>query len=74
MSDGVAIPETPVAYEHASHLTLECPKCGHRGSFPSMQKRKSVVEYAGVCEAAVGTGGWCGTVFNVQVTTHVFPA
>ena len=74
MSNRGATPETPTAYAHASHVTLECPKCGHRGSFPFLQTHKSAVEYAGVCNAGLDAGRWCGTVLTVQVTTHVFPA
>ena len=74
MSDGATIPEAPTAYDYSSHVTLECPKCGRRGSFPFSRTHKSAVEYAGVCEAVFDAGQWCGTVLNVQVTTHVFPA
>ena len=74
MSDGATIPEAPTAYDYSSHVTLECPKCGRRGSFPFSRTHKSSVEYAGVCDAAFDAGRWCGTVLKVQVTTHVFPA
>ncbi len=74
MSDGATITEAPTAYDYSSHVTLECPKCGRRGSFPFSRTHKSAVEYAGVCDAVFDAGRWCGTVLNVQVTTHVFPA
>ena len=74
MSDGATTPEAPTAYEYASHVTLECPKCGLRGSFPFSKRQKSAIEYAGVCDTVLEEGRWCGAVLNVQVTTHVFPA
>ena len=74
MSDVATTPEAPAAYDYSSHVTLECPKCGRRGSFPFSRKHKSAVEYAGVCDAVFYGGRWCGTVLNIQVTTHVFPA
>ncbi len=74
MSVGARTPETPGAYDYASHLTLECPKCGHKGVFPFSKTDKATVEYAGVCVAVLDAGRWCGTVFTVHVTSHVFPA
>ncbi len=74
MTDGATTPEEPTTYDYAPHVTLECPKCGHRGSFPFSRTHKSAVEYAGVCEAVFDAGRWCGAVLKVQVTTHVFPA
>ncbi len=74
MSDEATTLEAPTAYNYAPYVTLECPKCGRRGSFPFSRTHKSAVEYAGVCEAVFEAGQWCGTVLNVQVTTHVFPA
>ena len=74
MSNRATTPETPTAYDYTSHVTLECPKCGRAGSFPFVKTHKSVVEYAGVCDAGSDAGRWCGTVLTVQVTTHVFPA
>ena len=74
MSDRAMIPEAPAGYEYASHVILECPKCGRRGSFPFSSTHESSVEYAGVCGPLVDAGRWCGAVLSVQVTTHVFPA
>ncbi len=74
MSDQGTIPEAPPAYDYAPYVTLDCPQCGRRGSYAVSRTHKSAVEYAGVCDGLFEAGRWCGTVLNVQVTTHVFPA
>ena len=70
MSDRATPIEAPDAYNYSSHVTLECPKCGRRGSFPFSRRQKGTVEYAGVCGAMGAAGWWCGTVLSVRVTTH----
>ena len=74
MPNGVTHPETPTDYDYASHVILECPKCGNKGAVPFSKAHDTTVEYAGVCEAVFDAGQWCGAVLTVQVTTHVFPA
>ncbi len=74
MSDGTTTLEVPTAYDYSSHITLECPKCGRRSSFPFSKTHKNAVEYAGACGTTLEAGRWCGAVLNVEVTTHVFPA
>ncbi len=74
MSDRVMTTEVPTAYDHSSHVTLECPKCGRRGTFPYSRTHQNAVEYAGVCNAAFNAGRGCGTVLRVQATTHVLSA
>ena len=74
MSNGATTLGAPTGYEYAPHVTLECPRCGRRGALPVSRTHKSAVEYAGVCDAVLNADRWCGTVLNVQVTTHLFPA
>ncbi len=74
MSEGVMIAEVPTAYDYSSHVTLECPKCGRRGSFPHSRTHENAVEYAGVCDAGFDAGWGCGTVLAVQVKTNVLSA
>ncbi len=63
----------PQDYEYLPSGKVQCPKCGNLGEILQRSNTGYALEYAGVCETRLETGGTCSTTFNLRVTAHLFP-
>ena len=61
-------------YNYLSASKVQCPKCGSLREVPLQSNTEYRLEYAGVCESVLVTGGRCGTTLLLRVTAHLFPA
>ncbi len=53
---------------------VQCPRCGQVEEIPVCSNSGHALEYAGVCQAPLETGGLCGTMLKLEVIAHLFPA
>ncbi len=61
-------------FEYLAASKVQCPKCGKLEVVPLQNNTGFRLEYAGVCESVLDTGGRCGTTLLLKVTAHLFPA
>ena len=52
---------------------VQCPKCGQLGKIPLSSHTGSTLEYFGVCESQLESGGRCSSTLALQVVAHQFP-
>ncbi len=63
----------PSDYQYLPLGKVQCPKCGNLCEIPMHSNAGYTLEYAGVCQTLLETGGTCSTSLILQVTAHLFP-
>ena len=61
-------------FEYLAACRVQCPKCGNVEMVPLHTNTGFGLEYFGVCESVIDTGGRCGTTLVLKATSHLFPA
>lgn len=64
----------PTYYGYLSTGKVQCPKCRNMNEISLYANTGQLLEYFGVCESQIETGGTCATTLALQVTAHLFPA
>ena len=65
------MPPEPYAFFEVDRV--QCPRCGEMREISLAVNTGHALEYAGVCESAVGSDVRCGTVLRLLVVAHTFP-
>lgn len=60
-------------YDYLAASKVECPKCGHISEISLHSNSGRTLEYFGICESQLDSGGRCSTTLALQVVAHQFP-
>ena len=64
----------PTDYGYLTTGMVQCPKCRSMSEISLYANTGHSLEYFGVCESQIQSGGTCATTLALQVTAHLFPA
>ena len=60
-------------YQYLPSSKVQCPKCGNLCEIAVGSNAGYTLEYAGICQNRLETGGTCSTTLVLHVTSHLFP-